>query len=193
MLDFLQQLHTQWDPQLSMNLAIRGSLSIALAHDLSAIAMYAFGAPVYPTVLCLFYHQMWVGGFLIIGAGGHASNCVIGSKTITQAANTCLLSPVVLGKDTTPLDQDPNPRPLGNSSYSCLIRMNWHRDSIIGHLIWVSIALGLHGFSLYLHNDTLEGFRRPEDMFDESCIQLKPVFGNQTHTHKFAIVHRVLA
>jgi photosystem I P700 chlorophyll a apoprotein A1 len=30
-----------------------------------------------------------------------------------------------------------------------------HRDVIIGHLIWVSIVLGLHSFSLYIHNDTL--------------------------------------
>jgi photosystem I P700 chlorophyll a apoprotein A1 len=53
-----------------------------------------------------------------------------------------------------------------------------HRDVIIAHLIWVSIALGLHSFSLYIHNDTLQAFGRPEDInFDIiSSIQLKPVF-----------------
>ena len=50
---------------------------------------------------------------------------------------------------------------------------------IIAHLIWVSIALGLHSFSLYIHNDTLQAFGRPEDIFHDnvhSSIQLKPVF-----------------
>ena len=36
---------------------------------------------------------------------------------------------------------------------------------IIGHLIWVTIAVGLHSFSVYLHNDILQGFWRPEDMW----------------------------
>ena len=51
-----------------------------------------------------------------------------------------------------------------------------HRDVIIAHLIWVSIALGLHSFSLYIHNDTLQAFGRPEDIFHDNSIQLKPVF-----------------
>jgi len=51
-----------------------------------------------------------------------------------------------------------------------------HRDVIIGHLIWVSIALGLHSFGLYIHNDTLQALRRPEDTFCDNSIQLKPVF-----------------
>ena len=51
-----------------------------------------------------------------------------------------------------------------------------HRDVIIGHLIWVSIALGLHSFSLYIHNDTFQALRRPEDIFHDNSIQLKPVF-----------------
>ena len=40
----------------------------------------------------------------------------------------------------------------------------------------MSIALGLHSFSLYIHNDTLQPFRRGEDMFADNSIQLKPVF-----------------
>ena len=139
-LDLLQHFLTQWHGQLSVILAIHGHTSTILAHHLSAIQMYAFGANSYPTVLCLFYHHMWVGGFLIIGAGGHASLCIIASKTISINS--------VLIKD---------------------------RDPIIGHLIWVIIALGFHGFSLYCHNDTLEGFGRPEDIFHDNSIQLKPV------------------
>jgi photosystem I P700 chlorophyll a apoprotein A1 len=145
-LDLLQQPHAQWHSQLSVNLAISGSLSIAFAHHLSAMPVYAY--TLYPTMLCLFCHHMWIGGFLIVGAGAHASIYVIGSKTTGLEA-------VILSST------------------------NWHRDSIIGHLIWVSIALGLHSFGLYIHNDTLEALGRPEDMFGDSSIQLKPIFANQ--------------
>lgn len=54
-----------------------------------------------------------------------------------------------------------------NNSFSILN----HRDVILGHLLWVSIALGLHSFSLYIHNDTLQAFGRREDIFDDNSIQ----------------------
>ena len=71
-------LLNSWHAQLSMNLAIAGSLSIAFANAIYAIPIYPYCASDYPTVLCLFYHHMWVGGFLIIGAGAHASIFIIG-------------------------------------------------------------------------------------------------------------------
>ncbi len=57
-----------------------------------------------------------------------------------------------------------------------------HRDIILGHLIWLSISLGLHAFSLYIHNDTLQAFGRPEDIFADNSIQLKPVFATLVQT-----------
>ena len=54
-----------------------------------------------------------------------------------------------------------------------------HRDPIIGHLIWVCIAIGLHSFTLYCHNDTLEALGRPEDTFYDNSIQLKAIFALQ--------------
>ena len=65
----------------------------------------------------------------------------------------------------------------------CLVFRSW-RFLIIGAftratnswLIYLGIALGLHSFSLYIHNDTLEPFEREEDMFRDNGIQLKPVF-----------------
>jgi len=47
---------------------------------------------------------------------------------------------------------------------------------MISWLIYLGIALGLHSFSLYIHNDTLSTFEREEDMFRDNGIQLKPVF-----------------
>ena len=70
---------------------------------------------------------MWVGGFLIIGAGAHASIFIIGDMLHYYSRCSCCILQQVLN----------------------------HRDVIIAHLIWVSIALGLHSFSLYIHNDTI--------------------------------------
>jgi len=53
----------------------------------------------------------------------------------------------------------------------------FHRHLILGHLIYVALALGIHSFSLYIHNDTLQALYRPEDMFSDGGIQLKPVLG----------------
>jgi photosystem I P700 chlorophyll a apoprotein A1 len=49
---------------------------------------------------------------------------------------------------------------------------------MIGHLIYLSIALGLHSFSLYIHNDTLQPFGRAEDMFSDNSIQFKPLISS---------------
>jgi photosystem I P700 chlorophyll a apoprotein A1 len=140
LVDLLQHSSIQWHAQLSISLAIYGCVSITFAHHISVIPMYAFGAIFYPTVLCLFNHQMWVGGFLIVGAGGHASLYLVSNL---------------------------------NSGLNLLLVKG--RDTVIGHLIWVSISLGFHGFRLYLHNDTLEGLRCQEDTFHDNSIQLKPV------------------
>lgn len=51
-----------------------------------------------------------------------------------------------------------------------------HRDIIMGHLIWICIVLGSHSFTIYIHNDTLQSLGRPEDMFDDNSIQLRPIF-----------------
>jgi len=52
-----------------------------------------------------------------------------------------------------------------------------HRDVMLSHLIWISVALGLHSFGLYIHNDTLQALGRPQDTFSDNSIQLKPILG----------------
>merc|ERR1719410_625731 len=61
-----------------------------------------------------------------------------------------------------------------------------HRDIIIAHLIWVTVALGLHSFGLYIHNDTLQALGRPEDIFSDNSIQLKPVFATWVQSEQSA-------
>ena len=81
-------------------------------------------------MLCLFYHHMWIGAFFTIGAGAHASIFII----VDQQA-------------------------IKNYSFSfILLKVLNHRDLIIGHLIWVTIALGLHSFSIYIHKEHLRNW-----------------------------------
>jgi len=129
--------------QLSINLAITGSLSITFAHHVYAMPAYPYIGSDYTTMLCLFCHHMWIGGFLIVGAGAHGSIFMI--------------------RDTA-----------GVSYSSVPLQVLNHRCLIIGHLIYLTIALGLHSFGLYIHNDTLQGLGRREDMFTDNSIQLKP-------------------
>jgi photosystem I P700 chlorophyll a apoprotein A1 len=123
-----------------------GSCCIAFAHHMYAIPMYPSCASDYPTVLSLFSHHIWVGGILTLGAGAHASIFFIPSFHPSHSFSTYLLHVLK------------------------------HRDVILGHLLWVSIGLGFHSFSLYIHNDSFQGFGRPEDIFHDNSIQLKPVF-----------------
>jgi photosystem I P700 chlorophyll a apoprotein A1 len=100
----------------------------------------------YPTQLCLFTHHMWIGGFCVVGAGAHASIFMV---------------------------RDYNPARNYNNLLDRVIR---HRDAIISHLNWVCIFLGFHSFGLYIHNDTMRALGRPQDMFSDKAIQLKPIF-----------------
>ena len=141
--------------QVATNLAITGSLSTRLAHVENAIPIYPFSLSDYATPLSLFVHHMWVAPYLIIGSAGHASIFWITSwssglpRAWTWTFGLCL----------------------------CLTPILKHRDLIISHLIWVSSALGLHSFGLYIHNDSLQALSHNKDIFHDNSIQLKPVFG----------------
>lgn len=54
--------NTSWHAQLSLNLAMMGSLSIIVAHHMYSMPPYAFLATDYATQISLFTHHMWIGG-----------------------------------------------------------------------------------------------------------------------------------
>lgn len=139
-------LTTSWHAQLAINLAMLGSLSIIVAHHMYSMPPYPYIATDYPTQLSLFTHHIWIGGFLIVGAGAHAA--------------------IFMVRDYDPAKNVDN----------LLDRVIRHRDAIISHLNWVCIFLGFHSFGLYVHNDTMRAFGRPQDMFSDTGIQLQPVF-----------------
>jgi len=91
---------------------------------------------------------MWIGGFLICGGAAHAGIFFV---------------------------RDYDPAKNVNNLVDRVLR---HRDAIISHLNWVCIFLGFHSFGLYIHNDTMRALGRPQDMFSDTAIQLKPVFAN---------------
>ncbi|MCS6942304.1 MAG: photosystem I core protein PsaA [Geminocystis sp.] len=139
-------LTTSWHAQLAINLALMGSLSIIVAHHMYAMPPYPYLATDYGTQLSLFTHHVWIGGFLIVGAGAHAAIYMV---------------------------RDYDPAKNVNNLLDRVIR---HRDAIISHLNWVCIWLGFHSFGLYVHNDTMRALGRPQDMFSDTAIQLQPVF-----------------
>jgi photosystem I P700 chlorophyll a apoprotein A1 len=139
-------LTTSWHAQLSLNLAILGSLSIIVAHHIYSMPPYPYLATDYGTQLSLFTHHIWIGGFCVVGAGAHAAIFIV---------------------------RDYDPR---NNYNNLLDRFIRHRDAVISHLNWVCIFLGFHSFGLYIHNDTMSALGRPQDIFSDTAIQLQPVF-----------------
>jgi photosystem I P700 chlorophyll a apoprotein A1 len=139
-------LTNSWHAQLAINLAMVGSLSIIVAHHMYAMNPYPYMGIDYLTQINLFTHHMWIGGFLIVGAGAHAA--------------------IFMVRDYDPVMNQNN----------LLDRMLRHRDAIISHLNWVCLFLGFHSFGLYVHNDTMQALGRPQDMFADWAINLQPIF-----------------
>ena len=139
-------LTTSWHAQLAINLALLGSLTIIVAQHMYAMPPYPYLATDYPTQLSIFTHHMWIGGFLVVGAGAHGAIFMVRDYDPAQNVN------------------------------NVLDRVIRHRDAIISHLNWVCLFLGFHSFGLYIHNDTMRALGRPQDMFSDSAIQLQPVF-----------------
>ena len=141
--EFLTQ---SWHAQLAINLALGGSVTIIVAQHMYAMPPYPYLATDYATQVSLFTHHMWIGGFLIVGAGAHGAIALI---------------------------RDYDPAKHVNNVLDRVLRV---RDAIISHLNWVCIFLGFHSFGLYIHNDTMQALGRPQDMFSDSAIQLQPIF-----------------
>lgn len=134
-----------WNMFLSLQLAITGACSITFAHHSYAMSMYPFLASDYATAISIVTHHMWVGGILMVGSSAHGAIYVL--RDYRYNLNSGWLINTLLSQ----------------------------RDIITGHLVYVSIFLGLHAFGLFIHNDTLISLGRFEDCFNDSAIQLKPI------------------
>jgi len=88
--DFLQRINSPWHSQLSISLAVLGSLSIAFAHSLS-LSLYPYLSSSYPTCLSIFCHHQWIGAFLILGSSAHASIQLLRHSATSTHSNTTIL------------------------------------------------------------------------------------------------------
>ncbi|KAJ4699889.1 Photosystem I P700 chlorophyll a apoprotein A2 [Melia azedarach] len=149
-------LTTSWHAQLSLNLAMLGSLTIVVAHHMYSMPPYPYLATDYGTQLSLFTHHMWIGGFLIVGAAAHAAIFMV-------------------------RDYDPTTR-----YNDLLDRVLRHRDAIISHLNWEDLkgimALRFPRFSQGLAQDpttrriwfgiaTAHDFESHDDITEERLYQ----------------------
>jgi len=132
--------------QLALSLVLFSSSSMLFAHHSYAVPVYPFLSIDYTTLFSLFCHHINIACLLILGAGTHASIFMV-RDYFTSTSFRGLLTEVIS-----------------------------HRCILMGHLIYASIFVGLHSFGLYIHNDTIQALGRPQDMFSDNSIQLKPIF-----------------
>ncbi len=70
--------YSSWHYQLSVNLAILGSISIFFAHHISAMpTVYPMLSSDYPSLVSLFSHHINIGALFIIGSAAHTSIFII--------------------------------------------------------------------------------------------------------------------
>ena len=156
----LFRIDLSWHKWLAVNLFLLGSFSVVFAHHIVSMPVYPYLSYNYPAVMALFVHHMWIGGFLISGSGAHM----------------CIFLVRDYSNDIVTFQSRPNVNAI-------LQHLLVHRDLIVGHLVWVTIFLGPHSFGLYVHNDTMQALSRPEDMFCDTSIQLRPIFAQCLQTY----------
>ena len=171
---FIAQKMNSWHANLSINLSITGSISIVFGELIYAVPIYPYCGTDYPTILCLFCHHIWIGSLLVIGRGSHACVYFIRDIQIEEANTLWDLHNI----DTLPMNAKDLQTILN------------HRDVIIGHLIWVTLFLGIHSFGIYIHNDSLQALGRQEDIFDDNAIQLKPIFATWIQNKNVTLLSR---
>ena len=127
--------------QLGLALASLGVVTSLVAQHMYSMPSYAFIARDYTTQAALYTHHQYIAGFLMVGAFAHGAIFFV-------------------------RDYDPEA-----NKNNVLARMLEHKEALISHLSWVSLFLGFHTLSLFVHNDVVVAFGTPEKQ-----ILIEPVF-----------------
>ncbi|NET54658.1 MAG: photosystem I core protein PsaB [Symploca sp. SIO2E6] len=127
--------------QLGLALACLGVVTSLVAQHMYSMPPYAFLAQDQTTMAALYTHHQYIAGFLMVGAFAHGAIFFV-------------------------RDYDPE-----SNKNNVLARMLEHKEAVISHLSWVSLFLGFHTLSLYVHNDVVVAFGTPEKQ-----ILIEPVF-----------------
>ncbi|KAJ7957438.1 Photosystem I P700 chlorophyll a apoprotein A2 [Quillaja saponaria] len=147
-------LTMSWHAQLSINLAMLGSLTIVVAHHMYSMPPYPYLATDYGTQLSLFTHHMWIGGFLIVGTAAYTAIFMVKDyDPITRYNN---LLDRVLRHHNAIISH------LNWNEDNVLARMLDHKEAIISHLSWASLFMGFYTLGLYVHNDVMLAFGTPK-------------------------------
>mmetsp|Transcript_4772 Transcript_4772/g.11849 ORF Transcript_4772/g.11849 Transcript_4772/m.11849 type:complete len:633 (-) Transcript_4772:8-1906(-) len=76
-IDASSWLLSSWHTQLSIGLLLLATFSFLHSHNIYAAPVYQFLACDYPCQLSLYTHHIWIGGFLMVGCGAHASIALV--------------------------------------------------------------------------------------------------------------------
>lgn len=120
--------------QLAGSLLFLAAASFTYAHHAYALPCYPYLATDYPTVLSLFTHHQWIGGYFTVGAFAHVAIFMNEDFAFIPSNAKCTQS---------------SSHALQTMSQEILS----HRCVIAGHLSYVVMWLGLHAFGIYVHND----------------------------------------
>ena len=127
--------------QLGIHLAALGVVTSLVAQHMYSLPPYVFMAKDFTTQAALYTHHQYIAGFLMLGAFAHGAIFWV-------------------------RDYDPE-----QNKGNVLERVLKHKEAIISHLSWVSLFLGFHTLSIYVHNDVMQAFATPEKQ-----ILIEPVF-----------------
>ena len=73
----LPAINYSWHNLLGIQLFTTGSASIFASFQLTSFTVYPYLLEHHPTVVSLFVHHMWIGGFFLVGAFAHFSIAVV--------------------------------------------------------------------------------------------------------------------
>jgi len=93
----LSTISGSWHGRLAVSLLLVATLSFLHAHNAYSSVVYPYISYDYAATLSIFTHHMWIGGFLMVGSGAHASLYMV--QEFTPQLSTKLISKLLSHRD----------------------------------------------------------------------------------------------
>jgi photosystem I P700 chlorophyll a apoprotein A1 len=97
LLDSSRTALLSWHTQLSLAMLLFASMSFIQSHNVYSLPVYPYLTCDYATLLSLYCHHMWIGGFFMVGYGAHSSLALL--LDLTPAANLGLVYRIISHRD----------------------------------------------------------------------------------------------
>ena len=127
-LSTLSNLVRSFHFQLSLALGSLSALTFFTSYQMWYLPGYPYLTFDIITSTSIFVHHNWIASFFLIGSFAHFS--------------------IFLIRDYTPVE----------AYINIFSRLLVHKSSLVSHLSWVSLFLGLHTLGVYVHNDSTTTF-----------------------------------